>query len=237
MFSKTPELYDQIYGSFKDYTAEAERIADVVRARAPSAQRILDVACGTGEHARYLQSEHGYAVDGLDIEPGFVTVAQAKLPESQFWVGDMADFEVPARYDVILCLFSSIGYVRTLERITDTLRCFRRHLNPRGIVLVEPWFAPDQWSPGRLYVRTSESNGIHVVRMSHSGVEGHISKLEFHYLIGSSDGIRHEVEPHELGMFTQPEMRASFATAGFPDVSYDEHGLIGRGLYVAGLGS
>jgi hypothetical protein len=44
--------------------------------------------------------------------------------------------------------------------------------------------------------------------MSHSGVAGHISKLEFHYLIGSADGIRHEVEPHELGMFTQAEMKS-----------------------------
>lgn len=237
MFSKTPELYDQIYGSFKDYAAECARITAVLRERAPAAQRILDVACGTGEHARHLRSEHGYAVDGLDIVPGFVRLARAKLPQAQVWVGDMANFEVPARYDAILCLFSSIGYVRTLDRVTATLRCFRRHLEPEGLVLVEPWFAPNRWTPGRVYVHTSESNGVHVVRMSHSGVEGRISMLEFHYLIGTVDGIRHEVESHELGMFTHDEMTECFATAGFTDVSYDEHGLIGRGLYVAGVRS
>jgi ubiquinone/menaquinone biosynthesis C-methylase UbiE len=237
MFSKTPELYDQIYESFKDYAAETERIAALLRTRSPAARRILDVACGTGEHARHLQWKHGYTVDGLDIEPAFVRLAREKVAGSQFWVGDMANFEVAERYDVILCMFSSIGYVRTLDRVTDTLRCFYRHLAPGGLVLVEPWFAPEGWSPGGVYVHTSESDGLHVVRMSHSEVEGRLSKLEFHYLIGSAEGIRHEVEFHELGMFTRDEMTKSFEAAGFRDVSYDEEGLIGRGLYVAGAGT
>lgn len=62
-----------------------------------------------------------------------------------------------------------------------------------------------------------------------------MESLEFHYLIGTVDGIRHEVEPHVLGMFTHDEMTECFATAAFTGVSYDEHGLIGRGLYVAGV--
>lgn len=236
MFSKTPELYDQIYGSFKDYAEEASDIAETVRARAPGAKRLLDVACGTGEHGRHLESAHGFTVDGLDIEPGFVTLARTKLPNSSVWVGDMADFDVPVRYDAILCLFSSIGYVRTLDRVTMALRCFRRHLIPGGLVLVEPWFPPEAWNPGRVYVHSGESNGLHVVRMSHSGVEGRLSKLEFHYLIGGPEGIRHEVEEHELGLFTPAEMAECFKAAGFPEVDYDEQGLTGRGLYVAGSG-
>ena len=233
MFSRTPELYDLIYGPIKDYAAEAGRIAALLHDRVPAARRILDVGCGTGEHARRLQSEHGYAVDGLDIEPGFVRLAQAKLPTSRVWVGDMADFDVPARYEVILCLFSSIGYVRTLDRVTATLRCFRRHLEPEGLILVEPWFTPDHWTPGRVYVQATEANDVHVVRMSHSTVEGRVSKLVFHYLVGDAGGIRSEVESHELGLFTQEEMTACFEAAGLPDVSFDEDGLTGRGLYAA----
>ena len=54
MFSESAELYELIYSRFKDYAAEAERIATLIRRVHPSAQRILDVACGTGEHARLL---------------------------------------------------------------------------------------------------------------------------------------------------------------------------------------
>ena len=116
MFSRTPELYDVIDSSLKDYTAEATQLAGILHDVAPSAHDLLDVACGTGEHARLLRTEHGYAVDGLDIELRFVELAAAKLPGAHVWQGDMTSFEVPGRYDAILCLFSSIGYVlRLLE--------------------------------------------------------------------------------------------------------------------------
>ena len=143
MFSETPELYDVIYGAFKDYDAEAARIADLLRKLVPDARTVLDVGCGTGEHARRLAAEHGYDVSGLDIEPAFVELALAKLPSGRFWQGDMADFALHTRFDAIVCLFSSIGYLTDLARVEAAARCFLAHLAPGGVAVVEPWFAPD----------------------------------------------------------------------------------------------
>jgi len=233
MFSEAPEHYDLIYGSFKDYEAEASSIAARLHAVAPEAESILDVACGTGEHARYLHEVHGYDVHGLDIEPGFVQIARTKLPGGNVWIGDMTDFDLGVRFDVILCLFSSIGYVRDVRGVERTLRCFHRHLESTGIVLVEPWFEPDQWNPGRVYVHSAESEGLRVVRMSHSGVEGLVSKLEFHYLIGTDRGVEHRVEHHDMGLYTAEQMRGCFERAGFVEIDHDTQGLTGRGLYTA----
>ena len=233
MFSEAPELYDEIYGAFKEYAEESKRIATLLRELAPDATSVLDVACGTGSHARDLHRDHGYAVDGIDIEPVFVELARSKVPGRDFWVADMVDFSLGRRYDVILCLFSAIGYVRDLPRVTETLRCFRRHLEPSGVAIVEPWFAPDQWTPGRVYLHTTQGDELSVVRMSHSLQEGHVSVLDFQYLIGRPDGIEHRRERHELGLFTPDEMLGCFEEAGFVDVRHDPEGLIGRGLYVA----
>jgi 2-polyprenyl-3-methyl-5-hydroxy-6-metoxy-1,4-benzoquinol methylase len=63
-------VYDLLY-SFKDYGAEAQILADLIRERAPASHSVLDAACGTGEHARHLASGHGFAVDGIDLEPRF----------------------------------------------------------------------------------------------------------------------------------------------------------------------
>ena len=51
MFSASAELYDLIYSSFKDHPAETAQLAALIRAAHPVAHRILDVACGTAEHA------------------------------------------------------------------------------------------------------------------------------------------------------------------------------------------
>jgi ubiquinone/menaquinone biosynthesis C-methylase UbiE len=233
MFAETPELYDAIYGSFKDYEAESARIAELLRQRIGNARKVLDVACGTGEHARWLQQEHGYLVEGLDLEPGLVAIARSKLPESRFWIGDMAAFELDTKFDAILCLFSSIGYLLSLDRVEQALRCFRRHLTPEGIVIVEPWFEPEAWTPGRITVRQSDSGAPHVVRMAHSTVDGRTSKVEFHYLIGSESGIEHRVEHHELGLFEHEELAARFIAAGFAEIELDDEGLTGRGIFIA----
>lgn len=80
MFSETAELYDLIYQQFKDYMDESRRIAVLLERVHPEAKSVLDVACGTGEHARILSAKYGYRVNGLDLEPEFVRIAQRKNP-------------------------------------------------------------------------------------------------------------------------------------------------------------
>jgi SAM-dependent methyltransferase len=233
MFSEAPELYDAIYGTFKDYDGEAEQVARVLQEVAPGARRLLDVGCGTGEHAVRLRSRYGYDVGGLDIEPGFVELARAKLPSADFWLGDMAAFDLGVRFDAIVCLFSSIGYLADLSAVERAAGCFLQHLSPGGVALVEPWFSPEAWTAGRIYVHTGETATGHIVRMSHSRVEGRVSKLEFHYLIGTGEGIEHRIEHHELGLFTTAELVQAFENAGFASVRHDPEGLTGRGLLIA----
>jgi len=69
---------------------------------------MLDVGCGTAEHLRFLV---GYQMVGLDIDPTFIRLAKRKLPSAEFYVGDMRQFQLGLKFDVILCLFSSIGYL------------------------------------------------------------------------------------------------------------------------------
>ena len=108
MFSESTDLYDRFYHE-KDYRAEAAYVAAVVRGHVPSAESVLDVACGTGEHARCLSYDHGFRVDGVDLDPGFVALASRKNPAGTFARADMTDFDLGRTYDAVLCLFSSIN--------------------------------------------------------------------------------------------------------------------------------
>ena len=232
MFSASAELYDLIYSGFKDYDAEAEAITAIIRQEHPGARTVLDVACGTGEHARLLTDVHGFEVDGVDLEPAFVKIARAKLPRGTVYEGDMVSFALPRRYDAVVCLFSSIGYVRTLENVRLALERMRAHLAADGIMLIEPWFPPEAMQSGHVNLKTADSDGLSVARMSLTEIEGRISRLRFEYLIGRPSGIEHFTETHELGMFTSAEMLTAFAEAGLR-ATHDTQGPYGRGLYVA----
>jgi len=232
MFSASADLYDLVYSSFKDYPAETRELVATIRRLHPGARTVLDVGCGTAEHARLLTDEHGFQVDGLDLDPSFVRIARGKLPKGSVFEADMTSFALPRRYDVIVCLFSAIGYVRTLENVRLTFDRIRAHLAPGGIALIEPWFLPGVLQPGRVSIKTAQSEGVSVARMSHVEVEGRLSRLRFEYLIGRPSGIEHAVEIHELGLFTTEEMLERFQQAGLI-TTHDPKGPYDRGLFVA----
>ncbi len=232
MFSQAPELYDLIYSCYKDYAAESAAVAASVRQANPAARTVLDVACGTGEHARHLTQTHGFAVDGLDIEPGFARIARGKLPQATITEADMCDFHLGRRYDAVVCLFSAIGYVRTVEHLRRAIRCLREHLREDGVALVEPWLTPDRMQSGLVFLKTGEKDETKVCRMGRTTVEGRVSRIDFEYLIGQPHSIRRVSEVHELGLFTVDEMTDAF-TAGGLEVKHDPEGPTGRGLYIA----
>jgi SAM-dependent methyltransferase len=232
VFTESAEVYDAIYFGFKDYATEAEQIARLIRAEHASARTVLDVACGTGEHARRLAADYGYAVDGLDLNPAFLRLARAKHPAGRFFEADMTGFQLPGRYDVIICMFSSIGYVQTLPRLERTLRAFRGHLAPGGVILVEPWFPPGILADGHHSTRSAEIPGGSVERSSTTRIDGRMSYIRFEYRFHEGGRVRHASEDHELGLFTEEETLRAFTAAGL-DARYQSESPSNRGLYVA----
>ena len=231
MFSQSAEVYDLVYGS-KPYAEEAARIAGIVRAAKPAALTLLDVACGTGAHARHLAGEHGFRVDGIDLDAGLLGVARRKLPGADLRLADMRDFRLGRLYDAVTCLFGSIGYVRDVPDLHRAVASMAMHLAPDGVLLVEPWFEPGVLQPGYLHSLAASADGVHVCRLSRTEIDGRLSRLELCYLIGTAAGIQHRREIHELGIFTREEMADAFRAAGLTG-EHDAEGLAGRGLWTA----
>jgi ubiquinone/menaquinone biosynthesis C-methylase UbiE len=231
MFSKSAQYYDEIYASIdKDYEAEANQVHNIIQEyKQTPGNLLLDVACGTGFHAGLLSKY--YQVEGLDLDPGMLKVAKKKHPTIRFHQADMTDFDLKRQFDAVLCLFSSIGYVKTKSRLQKAMRAMSKHLLPGGVLLIEPWFRPEQWTVGRVVTIRVDKPDVKIVRMSHSGKRGNVSLLRFHYLIGTSQGVEHSLEMHELALFTHQEYMDAFQAARL-NVTHDPEGLSGRGLYI-----
>lgn len=234
MYTGSAAHYDRIYGSLKDYAAEAADLAAVIRRSCPQARTALDVACGTGAHAAALANAHGFEVDGVDLDPALVAIARSKCPRGRFVQADMLAFDLRRTYDTVLCLFGSIAYTVTVPRLWGALARLGAHLGPGGVVVVEPFLTPDSFDAGRTGAVTAESDGVRVTRRNRSERDGDACRLYFDYEIAGLAGVEYASEVHELGLFAIEDILAGFAAAGLA-ARYESGGPMGRGRYLAAL--
>ncbi len=231
MYFESADLYDLIYASQgKDYSAEARKIHDQAQLHQRSTGNLLlDVACGTGMHAAHLRPY--YEVQGIDQDEKMLEMARNNHPGLLFESGDMRKFKLDRKFDVITCLFSSIGYMLTSDDLHQAVVNMSNHLKLGGVLFVEPWFEPGSWKGGSIHTISVDQPDLKIVRMNASGLNGNISFFTYHYLVGSSKGVRYFSEHHELALYTRAEYLAAFENAGLK-VVFDEQGLYGRGLYI-----
>lgn len=233
MFHESAELYDLFYGA-KDYALEVINLQQFIRKhKLSSGNDLLDVACGTGRHLQYLKRL--YSCQGLDLDDQLLTLARERNPEVQFHCADMISFNLPQRFDVISCLFSAIGYAGSVANLEAAVANMAKHLQPGGLLIVEPWFDRQSFYEGMAHGVYIDQPGIKACRMNVSRVESGKSILDFHYLI-ARDGasVEHFTERHEVGLFSKDEHIQAFRKCQL-QVSYDDQGLTGRGLYIGAM--
>jgi ubiquinone/menaquinone biosynthesis C-methylase UbiE len=232
MFRKTARFYDAIY-SWKDYRTEIDRLDRLIRERNREAGTLLDVACGTGKHLELLKD--AYEVEGVDIDPGMLAVARERLPGIPLHEGDMTSFDLGKRFDVVTCLFSSVAYARTPDRLTSAIASMTRHLADGGVLVVEPFFPPDKWEEGHLHALFVDEDALKISRVNLSGPAAAEITMSFHYLVGTPEEVTYFTEDHTVGLFTHEQYLQAFRAAGL-EPEHDAEGLMGRGLYVAVAG-
>ncbi|RZV47407.1 MAG: class I SAM-dependent methyltransferase [Acidimicrobiia bacterium] len=231
-YERSAEVYDVLYEQLVDYDVNAERVAGLIYERQPQAATLLEVASGTGAYLERLSRR--FEVVGLDRSPQMLRRARQKYPDIELVEGDMTGFDLGRRFDAVVCLFSSIAYVQTLAALRSTMKCFADHLNPGGVVVLEPWFPADQWDDGYVGIMSARTEELAVARSSTSIRESERSViLRFGFAVAYPDGtIDTFVEDHPTGQFTVDEHLVAFTAAGLA-ADYDPEGLMGRGLYVA----
>jgi hypothetical protein len=82
-----------------------------------------------------------------------------------------------------------------------------------------------------VHVLDQEADGIRLVRMTMSWVDGSQSILDMHYLVASPSGIEHLVETHRMTLFTLAEYESAFLASDLT-FEFDQNGPIGRGALI-----
>jgi predicted TPR repeat methyltransferase len=186
MFTKSARFYDLLYAKI-DYPGEADRLCALIEQLNPSARTLLDLGCGTGRHLERLR--HRFVVQGIDINPELLAIAQARCPDVRLHQKDIAGFSLDSRFDVVTCLFSAIGYVKTLDRLKQTIAAAAQHLNSGGVILVEPWFTPDQYWADTITANFVDEPDCKIAWMYTSRRRERLSILDITYMVGTQSAV------------------------------------------------
>lgn len=219
LYSELAQYYDRIY-NWKDYAADCAVIERLVKAHKRSrGNALLDIGCGTGGHLLHLQER--FECTGVDLQEEMLAIARAKVPRATLVQGDMRSFDLRRRFDVIICMFSTIGYAKTEQELWWTVSNIANHLAPGGVAIIEPWLVKEAFVPDRIGMNTYDGEDAKIARLNEVRLEDGLTIMDFHYLIGvPGKGVTHFQDRHVLGLFDLEVTQALMRRAGL-EPSFD----------------
>lgn len=230
MFDKIAPYYD-FFKQHRDYSAEAAQLSKVIRRHNASAQRVVELGCGTGSLMKQL-SKQGYTVAGVDASNEMLRIAAEKLPDvTELHVATFDTYRLQQASDAVVWVDGAIGYVPT-EKMQNTLEhIVKASFDGEGVLVIEPWYTKETWRPGHNHLITHQTpSGDIYTRLSHGHEDG---SMDFHHLIATGEGVEHVASASQLWLHDYTEVASHLGGLGL-EVSYVESlPNFKRGLLVA----
>src|SRR5437660_239333 len=222
------ELYDLFY-SDKPYAEEARFVHECIQKFGTRPTReILELACGTGRHAFELE-KFGYQITATDRSEDMLHIASHRAAKNGskivFAAIDMRDLQLPSKeYDAAICLFDSIGYLKTDEEVCNAFTEIWNHLRSGGLFICEFWHAPamsSQYSPTR--ARRWKTSTGEIVRISETTLDRGKRLADVDYTIYelNNDGTYSTLrEAHTNRYFSVDEMKNLVSHTNFEPLKF-----------------
>jgi SAM-dependent methyltransferase len=218
LYKKFSVYYDKIYKNV-DYTGESEFINWAIKKhKTSSGVELLDVACGTGSHAKILKDN--FRVTGLDINNDMLKIARNKIPEAHFINGDMKNLNLKAKFDSIICIFSAIHYNINYVELEGTLKNFHNHLKDGGVLIYDLSFNTENWIEGLVSVDTVVEDDLKIARICQSKINNGIFNANFVFLVKDNGEFDFDIDEHELGVFEIVNVTRLMEEVGFDTYIY-----------------
>lgn len=129
--------YHTLYHQRND--AEAELFIDnlVAYLHPDTDASFLDIACGRGRHAIYLNKK-GFSVTGIDLSESNILFAQEfQQSDLHFFVHDMRKPFIGNSFDTVFNLFTSFGYFDSWKDHVLALQQFHQSTKTNGVLVLD----------------------------------------------------------------------------------------------------
>lgn len=222
IFDRFAKYYDLLY-SDKNYKNEVIVLIKKIRKEQHNAKSILDLGCGTGNHAIHL-SDKSFNVTGIDKSSVNIQIAKQKSKKVNFIVGDITNYKSNIQYDICLSMFSTICYLSNIE-FKQMLKNIFKLLKPGGIFIFDYWNgnAVLTEKPSQK-IKIIKKNNIRLFRIATPNVDTLEQKcsIEYHCIVEENLKFKEEFkEIHTMRYYFPAEMNSLLQDAGFIDIKID----------------
>ena len=231
-FAEIAAYYDELYVKPEQYRAEAVRTMALIETyKLSDGNDLLDLACGTGGHIPYWLER--YRVTGLDISPEMLAHAIRKFPDIEFHLGDIADFSIDKQFAALVCLYGSIGFVRTPRWLNKALNTFAAHLKPGGVLCLTPWSTQEEFEPN-IIVDAVKHPHIRIARMENVKRKSPgLVRIDFYHLIGRDGKVTCHQQSIDIGLFSHQQYVDAIVNSGMELMEYYRGPDIRMGAFIA----
>jgi SAM-dependent methyltransferase len=210
------EVYDYQFSAERD---ELETRFAIQALDLKPGEEVLDLCSGQGRHA-VLLAKHGCRVSALDLSEPYLKLAQAAARTAGVQVetvlADMREIPFSDRFDGIVNMFSSFGYLESEAEDAKALDAIRRALKPGGRVLMD--LLNRDWVIANYETEDSHTGADGTAYLEHRRFDLETSRNHVWFTVVTPDGQTREVDGHHIRLYTLREMRAALEAAG---LAYD----------------
>jgi len=234
LFDDYARYYNLLYRD-KDYAAEAEYVASLIRQFHPSAHSILELGSGTGIHASLL-AKKGFAVHGIERSTEMMNNANM-LAESHkkahvessiaFTEGDIRSIRLPRFFDAVIALFHVISYQTTNEDVISAFETARHHLSKDGIFIFDVWYGPMVLTERpTVRIKRMADDQLEITRIAEPTMHPNENLVDVNYHVFVRDkktGVVKELrKTHTMRYFFKPEIELYAIQTDFKVVHAEE---------------
>jgi SAM-dependent methyltransferase len=180
-------------------------------------ERILDLCCGVGRHSLEL-AQRGFDVVGVDLTASYIEKARQNAKtrdlDVTFSIASMDEFCEPDRFDVVINMFGSFGYLESPEDDRMVVKNMYASLRRGGRFLIET--KGREIAARDFQERSWEEHGDMLVLAERKPV-GNWGRIETRYLVIKGDQrFEHTVS---LRSFSSTELSSLLIDCGFSNVN------------------
>ncbi len=206
------DVYDY---QFTQERAESETSFAIRALALQPGEQVLDLCCGQGRHA-VLLAKHGCVVTALDLNADYLDLAQAAAREAGVTLetvpADMREIPSAGRFDAVVNMFSSFGYLESEAEDAKVLAAIVRALKPGGRVLLD--LLNRDWVVANYETEDSHTDAGGTLYLEHRRFDLETSRNHVSFTVVTPAGQRREVGGHHIRLYTLREMRGALDAAG-----------------------